>query len=703
MPSWNGKTLGKVQVGELIARGGMAEVYLGEHTTLNRKVAVKIMRDHVDSDPDNHVRFEREARVVAGLRHPNIIQVYDYELVDGQPCLIMELVTGASMGNYLKALHKRGEKLPLETVALILSKLSSAVDYAHNQNIIHRDIKPANVLLRSPSSPIDLNKPLPADVEPILTDFGLVRLLDSSIQTSTGTVSGTPAYMSPEQARGEKVNSKTDIYSLGVMLYEMLAGVVPFDAESSFGILMKHLNDPPPPIFGISSDLQAIINRALSKDPELRYDSAKAMADEFLAVFNGQTISADTARIAKIPQRVVKPAAEAAAEGKKSTRNNPTLMWVGVALGVVAITALGLVFFKPQTPQATPAPEATLPPPTPTVDPNEILGRVVFTDQNGLMDKAALSFDDLPIPEEGTHYDVWFLGQGGEFVRKAGSITKESLAQGQLVYTNPEQNNVLSLFDQIEITLEVDNDPNPDTSSGNVVASSVFPPMSLIHVRHVVVSFVTAPEGVALIQGLWGATESLNTTTTELGEAYKAGDETLTRQKLEEIANLIAGNANTVQYIDWDGDGVVSDSGDGFGLLQNGEPGYTDQGYIAQSISHAQFAARAPDSTANIKLQSANVVICLQNMQGWTEQVLEKVLRLQEMPFGPEMEPIITEILTLSDQIISGVDSNNNQLIEPIVGEGGATTAYEYAYYMAEMPLLLGIHRVPPPAPTPGP
>ena len=104
MPSWNGKTLGKVQVGELIARGGMAEVYLGEHTTLNRKVAVKIMRDHVDSDPDNHVRFEREARVVAGLRHPNIIQVYDYELVDGQPCLIMELVTGAALGSYLKAL-----------------------------------------------------------------------------------------------------------------------------------------------------------------------------------------------------------------------------------------------------------------------------------------------------------------------------------------------------------------------------------------------------------------------------------------------------------------------------------------------------------------------------------------------------------------------------------------------------------------------
>ena len=696
MPSWNGKTLGKVQVGELIARGGMAEVYLGEHTTLNRKVAVKIMRDHVDSDPDNHVRFEREARVVAGLRHPNIIQVYDYELVDGQPCLIMELVTGAALGSYLKALHKRGEKMPLETIAHILSKLASAIDYAHNQNIIHRDIKPANVLLRSASEGIDLNKPLPADVEPILTDFGLVRLLDSSIQTSTGTVSGTPAYMSPEQARGEKVDSKTDIYSFGVMLYEMLAGVVPFDAESSFGILMKHLNDPPPPIFGISSDLQAIINRALSKDPELRYNSAKELADEFIQVFNGQTVSADTARIAKIPQRPAVPV-------KKEARTFP-LAWAGIAIGVVAIAVLGFVFFRPQALQAEPTVEAaTQPPPTPSPDPNEILGRVVFTDQNGLMDKAALTFDDLPIPEAGTHYDVWFLGQGGEFIRKAGSIDRDGLSQGQLVYTNSDQENVLSLFDQIEITVEVDNDPNPDMSSGNVVASSVFPPMSLIHVRHVVVFFATAPDGIALIQGLWGSTDSLDTATTELEEAFKADDEPLTRKKLEEIVNLTVGNANIAQYKDWDGDGTVSDPSDRFGLLQNGDPGYTDQGYIAQAMSHAQFAARAADATINIKTQSANVVTCLQNMQGWTEQVLEKALRLQEMPFGPEMEPLITEILTLSGQIVSGVDSNNNQLIEPIIGEGGATTAYEYAYYMAEMPLLLGSHRVPQPAPTPTP
>ena len=206
MPNWNGKTLGKVNIGEFIARGGMAEVYIGEHTTLHRKVAVKIMRDYLDDDPTNQKRFEREARVIASLRHPNIIQVFDYELVDGQPCLIMELIPGASLGNYLKSLHERKQKLPLKMAAHIISALASAIDYAHSKHIVHRDIKPANVLLRSASGPVDVNQPLPEVVEPTLTDFGLVRLLDSSVQSSTGSVSGTPAYMSPEQARGDIVD-----------------------------------------------------------------------------------------------------------------------------------------------------------------------------------------------------------------------------------------------------------------------------------------------------------------------------------------------------------------------------------------------------------------------------------------------------------------------------------------------------------------
>jgi tRNA A-37 threonylcarbamoyl transferase component Bud32 len=670
MANWTGKTLGKVKIGEFIARGGMAEVYLGEHTTLNRKVAVKIMRDHVDAEPENHTRFEREARVVASLRHPNIIQVFDYELMDGQPCLVMEYVPGASLGNYLKALHKREEKLPLNRVGRIISAIASAIDYAHGKNIIHRDIKPANVLVRSASGPIDADQPLPDDVEPILTDFGLVRLLDSSIQTSTGTVSGTPAYMSPEQARGDKVTHKTDIYSLGVMLYEMLAGTVPFDAESSFGILMKHLNDPPPPIFGISSDLQFIIDRALAKDPEIRYATAKELADEFTAVFNGQTVSADTMRLLKASQKPV-----------EKTKQAPPFFWAWAGAGAILIVALAIGAFgsRPQ-------------------NKNQAVGYVSFLDSYLVMDKATVTFSALPAPKAGSHYEVWLLAQGGETRRNIGAPTVDDAGQGQLAFTDPNQNNILSAFDQVEVTLEVDNDPNPNEASTEVVASSVFPPLALIHVRHLVVAFQTTPKATALIQGLWATSETLYTSTDELNAAFSNGDEELTRLKTEEIINQIVGNANTSQYKDWDEDGAVNDPSDRFGLLHNGDPGYTDQGYIAQTISHASFAAQAVDSTEDIKLNSAHVVTCGENMTGWTEQLLEKALQLQQMPFGAEMKPLIEEMTALSIQTISGIDSNKNGLIEPIAGEGGADTAYEYAYYMAEMPLLPGAHRIPPPA-----
>jgi len=676
MSNWTGKTLGKVKIGEFIARGGMAEVYLGEHTTLNRKVAVKIMRDHVDADPINHTRFEREARVVASLRHPNIIQVFDYELMDDQPCLIMEYVPGASLGNYLKALHKREEKLPHSMVARILSPIASAIDYAHSQNIIHRDIKPANVLLRSLSGPVDTDKPLPEDVEPILTDFGLVRLLDSSFQTSTGTVSGTPAYMSPEQARGDKVTHKTDIYSLGVMLYEMLAGVVPFDAESSFGILMKHLNDPPPPIFGISSNLQFIIDRALAKDPEIRYSTAKELADEFTAVFNGQTVSADTIKFLNISKKPVEKPKQAS-----------SIPWVWAGIG--ALLVIGLAFGAARLWSAPAA-----------IDEDQPIGRVSYLDVYGVMDKATITVSGLPVPKAGTHYEAWYLAQGGEIRRNVGTVEVDEAGHGQLAFSDPNQKNILSLFDQLEVTLEADNDPTPDESSGEVVASSVFPPLALVHVRHLAVEFQTTPNATALIQGLWATADTLYTSTSELDVAFSKSDEEVVRLKTEEIINQIVGNANTSQYKDWNEDGTVNDPSDRFGLLHNGDPGYTDQGYIPQTIAHAKFAAEAADATESIKMHSADVVTCSENMTGWSEQLLEKALQLQEMPFGSEMEPLIKEMAQLSEYIISGVDSNGNELTEPIVGEGGAETAYEHVYFMTEMPLLPGAHRIPPPAAT---
>ncbi len=671
MPLWTGKTLNKVQIGELIARGGMAEVYFGEHTSLQRMVAVKIMRDHVDGDTETRMRFEREARVVAGLRHPNIIQMYDYDLVEGQPCLIMELVNGASLGGYLKALHKKEEKLPMSMIAHILSSLASAIDYAHSQNIIHRDIKPANILLRSASGYVNEDEPLPEDVEPVLTDFGLVRLLDASIQTSTGTVSGTPAYMSPEQARGDRVDRKTDIYSLGVVLYEMLAGTVPFDAESSFGILMKHLNEPPPPIPGISKDLQAVINRALAKDTDRRYASAKDLADEFITIFNGHSASTETLK------------SEAILEATKPEKKAKSpLALIGVGIGI--LTLIGIAFLVLRPPSSAPK------------DENQPIGNVSYLDFNYVLDKSTITLSGLPKPKAGTHYEAWYLAESGEIRRNIGSITIDENGTGQLSFTDPDQNNILKLFDQIEITVESDNDPTPDESSGEVVASSVFPPQALVHMRHLLVSFHGAPKEEALIQGLWYAADETDNSVIALNEAFKNNDEKLFRLKNEEIINQLVGSANTLQYRDWNEDGKVNDPGDGFGLLGNGPE--NELGYIPTTISHAQFAAEALDATENIQTHSANVIISIENMRGWSEQLLEKALKLQEMPFGNDMKPLVEEMHLLSDHALFGVDTNGNGLIEPIIGEGGGDTAYEQTYYMAEMPLLSGAHRIPPPA-----
>ena len=281
MPEWIGKTIGKVRIDKLLARGGMAEVYLGMHLNLERPVAVKLLHSHIEEEPTLLDRFDREAKVVAGLRHPNIVQIFDFDTVDGHPYIVMEYLRGPTLANYLRGLHERKELIPSHQVARLLKGLTAALDYAHSQGVIHRDIKPGNILLHNRRGEISLDRPLTNDIEAVVTDFGLVRIAYAATQTASGMVSGTPAYMSPEQASGEKTDHRTDIYSLGVVLYEMLAGRVPFEADSTMSVLYMQIHNAPPAIPGISPDVQAIMNRALMKNPNDRYQTSSEMAIDF--------------------------------------------------------------------------------------------------------------------------------------------------------------------------------------------------------------------------------------------------------------------------------------------------------------------------------------------------------------------------------------------------------------------------------------
>ena len=342
MPEWLGKTIGRVRIDKLLARGGMAEVYLGTHLTLERPVAIKLLHSHIEEEPTLLERFHREAKVVAGLRHPNIVQIFDFDTSDGHPYIVMEYLKGPTLATYLRNLHQRNERIPQHQVARLLKALTDALDYAHGQGVIHRDIKPGNILLHNKTGDIPLDKPLTNDVEAILTDFGLVRIMHAATQTASGMVSGTPAYMSPEQARGDKTDHRTDIYSLGIVLYEMLAGRVPFEADSTMAVIYMQIHTPPPPIPEVPPAVQAVLDRALVKEPNERYQSSREMAiDFFLSI--GMTAEARTIS-EPYPVSHVPTQAPAKTEPEPILAPKPTRSrtWIGVGVfSLICLLALG--------------------------------------------------------------------------------------------------------------------------------------------------------------------------------------------------------------------------------------------------------------------------------------------------------------------------------------------------------------------------
>ncbi len=685
MADWAGKTLGKVRIEDLIARGGMAEVYIGVHESYGR-VAVKVMRGLLEKDSDQLARFQREAEVIESLRHPNIVQMLEYNVVDESPYLIMEYIQGPSLAIYLKKLHDKKQRLPIGIVAQILQSIASALDYAHLKGIVHRDIKPANVLLRSQSEDIELGKTLPIDVEPILTDFGLVRLLDSTMHTTAGSVSGTPAYMSPEQARGEKVDKRTDVYSLGIMLYEMLAGVIPFQSDTTFGMLMKHISEPPPPIEGISPDLQAVITRALSKKLEDRYESAGALADEFLAIFNGQTISPGTLHIAEMARL----AAEADQQNNPpppERRNNFVRIGSEITIALALMFVIFRFFISPPTSTAT--------------NPNASVGRMRFSFNTSDYDTISFSLaSGGTLPKANAHYEAWLVKDDQTF-RDVGKIAFDASGIGNLTFTDPNGKNLLDGLKQIQITTEQDG-AQTSKPRGTVVYSSVFPSQTMTYVRNLGVSFADTPQNYALIPGLYYYSgsylhDAINGTEndpsyTPIVTAYKNGDEATFRKRDEELINMIVGSKSD-KYLDYDKDGTVDDQSDGYGSLSNGD----QAGYLQETSLQAQAAADAPDSTSNIRQQNGYLQICIQNMRVWTNQILPLALKLNTTPFtSPEIQSTIDELSKLGNELSNGIDVNNNGTIDPIQGECGAINAYNYGVSMADFLIYSGPNRTPP-------
>ncbi|NDJ53914.1 MAG: protein kinase [Chloroflexi bacterium] len=266
--------IGRYKIQRPLGKGGMAYVYVAQDPSIDREVVIKLMPPQLTLDDSFSTRFQREAQVIAKLEHPYIVPIYDFGEHNGQPYIVMRFMTGGTLSD-----HMLEGPLDLMEIGKIMSRLADALDEAHRLGIIHRDIKPANILFDRYG-------------EAYLADFGIVKFEQEGSNITGTAIIGTPAYMSPEQARGERdIDGRSDIYALGVVLYEMLIGKQPFTADTPLGVLMKHVMDATPDISVQREDLpdgmEYVVQRALAKRPEQRYQTAEALVADYHRVIGG--------------------------------------------------------------------------------------------------------------------------------------------------------------------------------------------------------------------------------------------------------------------------------------------------------------------------------------------------------------------------------------------------------------------------------
>jgi len=365
-----GTTIERYKILSELGHGGMAVVYRATDTMLDRNVAVKmILTETTNRDKTQKLlrRFNREAKTLAGLSHPNIVKVLDYGEHENMPYIVMEYISGGALRKIL------GRPIPYAEAAAMLAPIAHALQHAHRKKIVHRDVKPENILIN------DSNQPM-------LSDFGILKFVDveeSQGLTGTGKIVGTPAYMSPEQIRGREVDGRADMYSLGIVFFEMVTGRKPFNANTPIELSMQHLHDPIPKakqfIRDLPLEVDKVIAKSIAKDPEDRYPNMAAFA-QALEKLSGTTARTTTAERRAIKAAEEKQKAEKDRQGKeKQVRELSPRGYVLIAAIILVLGIPGFIFRQnivglvaPSTQTAVPATptiEPTKPPPSPTAVP----------------------------------------------------------------------------------------------------------------------------------------------------------------------------------------------------------------------------------------------------------------------------------------------------------------------------------------------
>lgn len=344
-----GSQLGPYRIVEQVGKGGMAVVYKAYHPSLSRYVAIKVLPDFFAQEPTFLERFRQEAVAIAQLRHPHILTVYDYGEEKGTTFIVYEYIPGGTLRDQLC------RPLPPDYALSILRLIASALDYAHARGILHQDVKPSNILLTPEGTPV-------------LADFGLAKILERSTQlTQSGTTVSTPEYMAPEQATDGETGPATDVYSLGVILYEMLVGQVPFTADTPMAVVLMHLHHPLPlprsknP--NLSPEVEAVLLKALAKEPRDRFQSAgELMRALEAAIYPHPSPTLARAGAPGEAETLAREAEEPAVPIKGRARPSPILWLLGLLLA--ALLGSGLVFLVSRGDEG-PAPVGGIASPTP--------------------------------------------------------------------------------------------------------------------------------------------------------------------------------------------------------------------------------------------------------------------------------------------------------------------------------------------------